>query len=135
MACWGGRGHPRNAGGTATAPKRRRALRPPPQHAIGRTAVGRSKLSQPQHLIALRERTAPIEPSVDHVAPKVERRARARQRGAQPVGIVDPRLDFELVRRRGRELAHAKMASSTAAVSARVSNAYVAPVARRAATS
>src|SRR5438094_5638790 len=25
MACWGGRGHPRNAGGTATAPKRRRA--------------------------------------------------------------------------------------------------------------
>jgi hypothetical protein len=52
-------------------------------------------------VVAVRERAAPIEPSVDHVAPKVERRPGAHQRGPQLVGIVDPRLDLELVRRRG----------------------------------
>src|SRR5207247_10347194 len=101
----------------------------------GRPAVGRSNLFSRHSPTAVRAGTAPIEPSVDHVALKFERRARARQRGAPPLRIVDSCLDFELVRRRGRELAHAKMASSTAAVSARVSNTYVAPVARRAATS
>src|SRR6266480_3680492 len=92
-------------------------------------------ISQPQHLVALLQRAATVEPSVDHVATKVERRPGAHQRGPQPVRIVDARLDFQLVRRRGRGAGHAKMASSTAAVSERVSNTYAAPVARRAATS
>ena len=71
-----------------------------------------------------------VEAPVEHVAPEFEHRAGAHQRGAQRVGILDPRLDLELVDGRGGGggggggggPAHAKMASSTAVVSVSVAN-------------
>ena len=99
----------------------------PPEHAVRRRAVARDELTQAQHLVALDERAPLIEPPIDHVAPELERRARTGERGAHGVRIDHPRLDFELVHQRGgvgrgrcgRSTTHARMVSSTAAVSAR----------------
>src|SRR6266536_1657836 len=118
---------------TITPALRWRAL--PPEHAVGSRAVGGPKHPQPQHFVAADERPFPVEAAVDHLTPERELGSGARERRPQAVGILDPRLDFELVRGRGRGRTHAKMAFSTAAVSASVSNTYAAPAAASAATS
>src|SRR5205823_11364212 len=107
----------------------------PAEHTVRRSAVGRLEHPQPQYLVPVGQPVAAVEAPVEHVAPELEDRAGTHERGAQRVGILDPRLDLELVDGYGRGPAHAKMASSTAAVSASVANTYAAPAARRAATS
>src|SRR5439155_907196 len=97
--------------------------------------TGRLAHPQPQDLVPIRQPVTAVEAPVEHVAPELEHRARTHQRGAQRGGIIDPRLDLELVDGCGRGPAHAKMASRTAAVSASVANTYTAPAARSAATS
>ena len=107
----------------------------PAEHTVRRSAGGRPEHPQPQDLVPIRQPVTAVEAPVEHVAPELEHRARTHQRGAQRGGIIDPRLDLELVDGCGRGPAHAKMASRTAAVSASVANTYAAPAARSAATS
>src|SRR5207244_12910396 len=107
----------------------------PGQYAVRGGAFRRSEHPQAQHLVASRQRSLPIEAPVAHLAPEFELGSRRDQRGPERVGVVHPRLDLELVRGRRRGRAHAKIASRTAAVSANVSNTYVAPLARSAAAS
>ena len=94
----------------------------PREHPVRRRAVGLPEHPQPQYLVPIRQSGAAVEAPVDHVALELEACAGAQQRGAQRVGILDPRLDLELVDGSDGGPAHAKIASSTAAVSASVAN-------------
>src|SRR4051812_4681007 len=86
--------------------------------------------AEPQHFIALFEFPIAIVAAIDHLAAKYRLRTRGDDRGLECGGIVDPRLQLDLV----AGIAHANSACRTACVSLRFSNTCVAPQARSAST-
>src|SRR5438132_296324 len=108
----------------------------PAQHPERGRAVAGPEDAHPQHLVSRFQLAPPVEAPIEHRAAKLETRAGTLERALQRRGVVDPRLDFQLVGGSGADRNHAaKMASSTAAVFARSENTRAAPAARSAATS
>ena len=103
------------------------------EHAVGGGAVRGAVDPQPQHLVAALQPAFPVEPPVDHGATECGDGAGPSQGLPQRLGVLHTGFDLQLVG--GRGPGQAKIASSTAAVSARVAKTCVAPAARSAATS
>src|SRR5689334_23264967 len=92
----------------------------PREDAVWGAPVRGPEHPQAQHFVASRQRALAVEPPVAHFAAELEPGSGASHGGSERVGIVHTCLDLELVQRSWG--AQSKIASRTAAVSARVSN-------------